>query len=66
MTYHVTKRECWRGELSLGRFLGTTLVLVLDAGFEIRQRHEAKATRYVVRAAKNVTGRRAVRAGGAS
>lgn len=34
-------------------------VLVLDAGFEIRQLQEAKATRYVVRAAKNVTGRRA-------
>jgi len=27
MTYHVTQRECWRGELSLGRFLGTALVL---------------------------------------
>ena len=36
-------------------------VLVLDAGFEIRQLQEAKATRYVVRAAKNVTGRRATR-----
>ncbi len=35
-------------------------VLVLDAGFEIRQLQEAKATRYVVRAAKNVTGRRAI------
>jgi hypothetical protein len=34
-------------------------VLVLDAGFEIRQLQEAGATRYVVRAAKNVTGRRA-------
>ena len=34
--------------------------LVLDAGFEIRQLQEAGATRYVVRAAKNVTGRRAV------
>ena len=34
-------------------------VLVLDAGFEIRQLQEAKATRYVVRAAKHVTGRRA-------
>jgi hypothetical protein len=34
-------------------------VLVLDAGFEIRQLQAAKATRYVVRAAKNVTGRRA-------
>jgi hypothetical protein len=33
-------------------------VLVLDAGFEIRQLQEARATRYVVRAAKNVTGRR--------
>jgi hypothetical protein len=33
--------------------------LVLDAGFEIRQLQDAKATRYVVRAAKNVTGRRA-------
>jgi hypothetical protein len=33
--------------------------LVLDAGFEIRQLQEAGATRYVVRAAKNVTGRRA-------
>ena len=32
--------------------------LVLDAGFEIRQLQEAGATRYVVRAAKNVTGRR--------
>lgn len=27
MTYHVTKRECWRGELSVGRFFGTTAVL---------------------------------------
>ena len=35
-------------------------VLVLDAGFEIRQLQEAGATRYVVRAAKNITGRRAV------
>ena len=35
-------------------------VLVLDAGFEIRQLQAAGATRYVVRAAKNVTGRRAV------
>src|SRR5215218_4852323 len=35
-------------------------VLVLDAGFEIRQLQEAKATRYVVRAAKNVTARRAI------
>jgi hypothetical protein len=34
-------------------------VLVFDAGFEIRQLQEAGATRYVVRAAKNVTGRRA-------
>jgi hypothetical protein len=33
-------------------------VLVLDAGFEIRQLQAAEATRYVVRAAKNVTGRR--------
>jgi hypothetical protein len=33
--------------------------LVCDAGFEIRQLQEAGATRYVVRAAKNVTGRRA-------
>ncbi len=33
--------------------------LVLDAGFEIRQLQEAGARRYVVRAAKNVTGRRA-------
>ena len=32
--------------------------LVLDAGFEIRQLQEAGAARYVVRAAKNVTGRR--------
>ena len=34
-------------------------VLVFDAGFEIRQLQEAGATRYVVRAAKNVTARRA-------
>jgi len=34
-------------------------VLVCDAGFEIRQLQEAGATRYVVRAARNVTGRRA-------
>ena len=34
--------------------------LVLDAGFAIRQRREAGATSYVVRAAKNVTARRAV------
>ena len=34
-------------------------VLVLDAGFEIRQLQDAGATAYVVRAAKNVTGRRA-------
>jgi hypothetical protein len=34
-------------------------VLVLDAGFEIRQLQEAGATAYVVRAAKNVTARRA-------
>jgi len=34
--------------------------LVCDAGFEIRQLQAAGATRYVVRAAKNVTGRRAV------
>jgi hypothetical protein len=33
--------------------------LVLDAGFEIRQLQAAGATQYVVRAAKNVTGRRA-------
>jgi hypothetical protein len=33
--------------------------LVCDAGFEIRQLQAAGATRYVVRAAKNVTGRRA-------
>jgi hypothetical protein len=32
---------------------------VLDAGFEIRQLQEAELTRFVVRAAKNVTGRRA-------
>jgi len=36
-------------------------VLVLDAGFGIRQLQEAGATRYVVRAAKNVTARRAAR-----
>ena len=35
-------------------------VPVFDAGFEIRQLQEAGATRYVVRAAKNVTARRAV------
>jgi hypothetical protein len=34
-------------------------VLVCDAGFEIRQLQDAGATRYLVRAAKNVTGRRA-------
>jgi hypothetical protein len=33
--------------------------LVCDAGFEIRQLQDAGAMRYVVRAAKNVTGRRA-------
>lgn len=33
--------------------------LVCDAGFEIRHLQEAGAERYVVRAAKNVTGRRA-------
>jgi hypothetical protein len=33
--------------------------LVCDAGFEIRQLQDAGATRYVVRAAKNVTARRA-------
>jgi hypothetical protein len=33
--------------------------LVLDAGFEIRQLQAAGVTRYVVRAAKNVTARRA-------
>ena len=33
--------------------------LVFDAGFEIRQLQQAGATRYVVRTAKNVTGRRA-------
>ena len=33
--------------------------LVFDAGFELRQLQEAGATRYVVRAAKNVTARRA-------
>ena len=36
-----------------------TDALVLGAGFEIRQLQAAKATRYVVRTAKNVTGRRA-------
>lgn len=36
-----------------------TDALVFDAGFEIRQIQDAKAARYVVRAAKNVTGRRA-------
>ena len=39
--------------------MADTDALVLDAGFEIRQLQEAGATRYVVRAAKNVTGRRA-------
>jgi hypothetical protein len=34
--------------------------LVLDAGFELRQLQAAGATAYVVRAAKNVTARRAV------
>jgi hypothetical protein len=34
-------------------------VLVFDAGFEIRQLQAAGATQYLVRAAKNVTGRRA-------
>jgi len=34
-------------------------VAVLDAGFGVRQLQEAGATRYVVRAAKNVTARRA-------
>lgn len=33
MTYHVTQRECWRGELSLGRFVGTTIVLGLAAAW---------------------------------
>lgn len=27
MTYHVTHRECWRGEFSIGRFFGTTAML---------------------------------------
>ncbi len=27
MTYHVTRRECWHGELSVGRFCGAVLVL---------------------------------------
>src|SRR5438874_1596859 len=35
-------------------------VLVLDAGFAIRQLQEARAARYSVRVAKNVTARRAV------
>ena len=41
------------------RAAATDDALVCDAGFEIRQLQEAGATRYVVRAAKNVTGRRA-------
>jgi hypothetical protein len=36
-------------------------VLVVDAGFEIRQLQDAGATRYVARAAKNVIGQRAGR-----
>lgn len=31
MTYHATRREIWAGELSLGRFAGTTTVLGLAA-----------------------------------
>lgn len=27
MVYHVTQRDCWRGELSIGRFFGATAVL---------------------------------------
>jgi DMSO reductase anchor subunit len=27
MVYHVTRRECWRGERSFGRFFGSTLTL---------------------------------------
>ncbi|MCC7372875.1 MAG: hypothetical protein IT306_30965 [Chloroflexi bacterium] len=39
------------------RVMGPEDALVLDAGFEIRQRQDAEATRcYVARAAKNVTG----------
>ena len=38
--------------------LASTDVPVFDAGFEIRQLQEAGATRYLVRAAKNVTARR--------
>jgi DMSO reductase anchor subunit len=29
MIYHVTQRECWRGELSLGRFFSTAILLGL-------------------------------------
>ena len=42
------------------RALADRDVLVLDAGFEIRQLQEAGATAYVVRAVKNVTGRRSI------
>jgi hypothetical protein len=44
-----------------GQALADDDVLVLDAGCEIRPLQEAGATRYVVRAAKNVPGRRADR-----
>jgi Fe-S-cluster-containing dehydrogenase component/DMSO reductase anchor subunit len=27
MIYHVTRRECWHGELSIGRFFATSLIL---------------------------------------
>lgn len=33
MTYHVTQRECWRGELSIGRFFGTTALLGLASAW---------------------------------
>jgi hypothetical protein len=45
------------------RAAGGQDVLVFDAGFEPRQLQEAGAARYVVRAAKNVTARRAALAG---
>ena len=48
MVYHATQRECWRGELSIGRFFGTTVLLGFAAAWCAARMGGVDSTRWAL------------------
>ena len=48
MVYHATQRECWRGELSIGRFFGTTALLGFAAAWCAARTAGIDSTRFAL------------------